>query len=58
MLGENERLRSLCEQAAVEQDSERLLELVREINKLLEAREKRSAGGRDGDETVRSARSA
>ena len=36
-----ERWRSLCEQAAVEQDPERLLELIREINQLLEAKERR-----------------
>ena len=32
---ENERWRSLCEQAAMEQDLGRLLQLVREINRLL-----------------------
>ncbi len=31
----------LCEQAAVEQDAERLLELVQEINRLLEEKEQR-----------------
>ena len=36
MQGENgERWKHLCEQAAVEQDPQRLLELVREINRLL-----------------------
>jgi hypothetical protein len=34
----------LCEQAAVEQDPKKLLELVSEINRLFEAREKRLAG--------------
>ena len=32
---ENERWRTLCEQAASEQDLGRLLHLVREINRLL-----------------------
>lgn len=32
---ENERWRSLCEQAATEQDLQRRIELVREINRLL-----------------------
>jgi hypothetical protein len=34
---------SLCERAAVEQDPKKLLELVSEINRLFEAREKRLA---------------
>lgn len=33
----------LCEQAAVEQDPQRLLELVREINRLLAEKEHRLA---------------
>ena len=35
MDAESERWRSLCEQASTEQDLDRLLELVREINRLL-----------------------
>ena len=35
MDAESEHWRSLCEQAATEQDLDRLLELVREINRLL-----------------------
>jgi hypothetical protein len=35
MNSESERWRSLCEQAATEQDLERLLQLVRELNRLL-----------------------
>jgi hypothetical protein len=35
---------SLCERAAVEQDPKKLLELVSEINRLFEAREKRLSG--------------
>jgi hypothetical protein len=42
MQGENgERWRVLCEQAANEQDPVRLMELVREINRLLEEKEER-----------------
>ena len=33
--------RELCEQAAFEQDPDKLLELVREINRQLEEKEKR-----------------
>jgi hypothetical protein len=35
------RWHELCEQAANEQDPQKLLELVREINDLLEAKQKR-----------------
>lgn len=42
MKGETgERWRLLCAQAAEEQDSEKLLELVKEINRLLEEKELR-----------------
>jgi len=42
MKGEvGERWKILCAQAAEEQDSEKLLELVKEINKLLEEKEQR-----------------
>ena len=36
-----ERWRTLCEQAAVEQDLDKLLELTQEINRLLEEKEQR-----------------
>jgi hypothetical protein len=36
-----ERWKILCAQAAEEQDSEKLLELVKEINRLLEEKEQR-----------------
>jgi hypothetical protein len=39
-----ERWLLLCEQAAVEEDPERLLELVKEINRILEEKEKRLTG--------------
>ena len=39
---------ALCERAAVERDPKRLLELVSEINRLFDAREKRLAVNNDG----------
>jgi hypothetical protein len=36
-----DRWRLLCERAATEQDPTKLMELVREINRLLEEKEKR-----------------
>jgi hypothetical protein len=39
-----ERWMQLCEQAANEQDPEKLMELVAEINRLLEAKERRLKG--------------
>ena len=45
MIGENEeRWRKLCEAAAKEQDSERLLELVRQINQTVDDKERRLKG--------------
>jgi hypothetical protein len=42
MQGENkERWKLLCEQAAIEQDPQRLLELTREINDLLLGKQRR-----------------
>jgi hypothetical protein len=35
---------ALCERAAVEQDPKKLLELVSEINRLFDARERRLSG--------------
>ena len=44
MKGETGELwKKLCAQAAQEQDAEKLLELVREINRLLEEKEQRIA---------------
>jgi hypothetical protein len=37
----NERWKTLCAQAAVERDPDKLLALVKEINSLLEEREQR-----------------
>ena len=38
-----ERWRQLCAQAAVEQDPQKLQELIREINRLLDAKQRRLA---------------
>jgi hypothetical protein len=38
---DNQHWRELCEQAAYEEDPDRLFELVREINRQLEEKEKR-----------------
>ena len=47
MQGENkERWKVLCEQAAVEQDPEKLLELTRQINDLLLGKQQRLDGER------------
>lgn len=46
MKGETgERWRKLCEQAAVEQESEKLLELAKEINRLLDEKAERLKSG-------------
>jgi hypothetical protein len=39
--GNKERWRELCEQAAVEQDPNKLLELIKQINDLLDAKRRR-----------------
>ena len=50
MQGEiRERWQILCEQAAIEQDPERLLELTAEINRLLLEKEERLKKLRSGD---------
>lgn len=36
----------LCEQAAIEQDPEKLMALIKQINQLLEEKERRLKGGR------------
>ena len=49
MIGENEeRWRKLCEAAAKEQDSERMLDLVRQINQMLDEKERRLKGQPQG----------
>ena len=40
---DEERWMRLCQQASTEQDPEKLLQLVKEINGLLESKEKRRA---------------
>jgi hypothetical protein len=44
MQANRERWMQLCEQAANEQDPEKLMELIREINRLLDAKEQRLKG--------------
>ena len=47
-----ERWRELCELAAVEQDPQRLHELVREIIRVLEAKEQRSPQASSSTDSV------
>jgi hypothetical protein len=47
---------ALCAQAAVEQDPKKLLELVSEINRLLDARRKRLSNSDDGISNHKSTR--
>jgi len=42
MVNSEERWRELCAQAAVEQDPQRLMELVREISRLLDEKQQRT----------------
>ena len=49
-----ERWQKLCEQAAVEQDPETLLELTKEINALLDAKEQRLQNARTAKPNVES----
>jgi hypothetical protein len=44
MQDSQERWKQLCEQASTEQDPKKLMELIAEINRLLEAKEKRLRG--------------
>jgi hypothetical protein len=51
LIGQNrERWRELCEQASTEQDPDKLRELVREINRLLEEKEARLKGHSTSDQ--------
>jgi hypothetical protein len=51
MQGERrERWQALCGQAAQEQDPDRLMELIRQINELLQAKEQRLQRERAADE--------
>jgi hypothetical protein len=44
LVEDRERWKVLCEQASTEQDPEKLHELIREINLLMEAKEQRLKG--------------
>jgi hypothetical protein len=48
-----ERWKQLCEQAAVELDPARLLELCQEINRILEEKDRVKAGSSAGAESER-----
>jgi len=48
---EKERWLQLCEQAAIEQDPTKLLALISEINRLLEAKEQRLRNVKDSSLT-------
>jgi hypothetical protein len=55
MLENERRWRKLCDQAAVEQDSHKLLELIKEINDLLETKRERLQNQKqDTDEGLQS----
>ena len=45
MENNKEKWMELCAQAAEEQDPEKLMELIAQINRLLEAKERRLKGG-------------
>ena len=47
-----DRWRTLCENAAVEQDSDKLLELKKEINRLLDEKEQRLQSARRATESI------
>jgi hypothetical protein len=55
MVNSEERWRQLCAQAAVEQDPQKLMELVKEISRLLDEKqshnrvERENPGRKDGD---------
>jgi hypothetical protein len=49
---DRERWEVLCELAANEQNAKKLLELVQEINRLLEAKRKRLRGELPSDESL------
>jgi hypothetical protein len=52
MQGQNkERWKELCEQAAVEQDPKKLLELTRQINDLLLGKQRRLDGETSSDKS-------
>jgi len=49
---DTEHWRQLCEQAAIEQDSEKLMELVKEINRLLAEKEARLKANRTKNDVL------
>jgi len=49
MVNSEERWRQLCALAAVEQDPQKLMELVKEISRLLDEKQSRNRGREDDD---------
>jgi hypothetical protein len=49
---DKERWEALCELAAIERDPKKLLDLIQEINRLLEAKRKRLHGELPSDEAA------
>jgi len=52
MQQDSERWKQLCEQAAKEQDPAKLMKLIKEINELLEAKERRLKGDLPAEPTA------
>jgi hypothetical protein len=52
MQQDSERWRQLCELAAKEQDPAKLMQLIKEINELLDAKERRLRGDSPGEPSV------
>jgi len=50
---DSERLRQLCEQASVERDSKKLIELINQINALYVIRENWKSDNRNRDKSTR-----
>ena len=51
MRAQKERWKQLCEQVAVEEDPEKFMQLVNELNRLLEEKERRLDMRREPDRT-------
>ena len=52
MQQDSERWRQLCELAVREQDPAKLMQLIKEINELLDAKERRLRGDSPGEPSV------
>jgi hypothetical protein len=47
---ENDRIHQLCARIAVEQDRQKFLELVKELNRILSTKEQQLSGAKPGDQ--------